>query len=222
MGTVIIAVGKWFSDLPIIVLVVLGLVTATAIIWLINGIQWRMAQHPPRAGTTNPTPDHSAWLQHLDCFVTTDINYMDFKGLWNTANQANAEPFIEFNFVVHNDTPFKLTITGCNGQASIDHNPCTSSAIWKSGVVPVGAWSINTPTVRQPLQTEKGRELLQKIQNGEQAQFTFDELHYVWSMEEVDAGSLPTQVSRSFVVVLSDLNAESTQVNKQAQFLKRP
>ena len=120
------------------------------------------------------TDDKEPWIRHFDRLFKVDINYMMFRHLWNDAGTGvNMEPYLLFNLVLANDTPLKVHVTGCEGQATVDGDRCILPAEFDvSGQLIIGGWGTQTPMIKQPLLTEKGRELVKKIEAAETAEFS--------------------------------------------------
>lgn len=134
-----------------------------------NWSSWRRARVEP--GGADRVVDMEPWVRRFDRFFETRMNTMSLRHLWNDAGtDVNMEPSLGFQLVVTNNTPIPVFVTGCQGQATIDGDQCTLPAILEGGGFKLDPWTYGTPNIKQPLLTDKGRELVRKIGDQESIQ----------------------------------------------------
>lgn len=133
------------------------------------------------------------------------------------------EPFLIFNLVVVNNTAITIYITGCEGQATIDGDLCTfPMELQTPGQIRIDPWHQLTPTIKQSLQTDKGRELAGKIEAKETIRFSLGTAKFLVEDSDGAIPNRPIAVSVSFEVDPTGISLEQSGVTKRSIILKNP
>lgn len=174
--------------------------------------------------TTLLPTESSEWIDHFDRLFGVEINQVSFRNLWNDAGtQVNTEPFLLFNIVTTNNTPISLSITGCMGRATIDGDVCTLPAEMHPGQDQrLDSWRYLTPTIKQPLLTDKGRDLVAKIEAGALTSFSLTSINLLVEGGGEIMPSRAMSIRVGFDIDPTGINLEHSSVSRRSMVLKNP
>lgn len=229
MGIITSMVGRAGDIEPFWIIVGVTMVVA-ATIWAVNGLQQRgmglgqRVPSVPSVPSSEPDSQNADWIRYFERFFNIELNTVSFRHLWNDAGtKPNGEPVILFQLVVRNNTPLQLTITGIQGQATVDGDHCVLPAKWQTGgSMHLGAWAYAIPDIQQPLLTDKGKELLGKMETNETIRISLGSIHFLVEDRDGSMPNRPMTVPVSFEIDPSGLSVEQPSPSKQPMTLKKP
>lgn len=160
----------------------------------------------------------------LDRLFRAEIDQMSFRGLWKDdlshSTYENNEPFLRFNLILYNDSALKICINGCDGEATIDGDICTLPARLEPGRMWLNPWTSGTASIKQPLLTEKGRELIESVATQSQIRISLGSI-----VMHVDGGddfpTRPIPVGVAFEVDPTGVTARNDGLTKVPLMLRR-
>ena len=225
LDSVITALYNWSASLvgaiPTLSLWLFGLGMFALLMLAIPRLRWPRRRSPGASkgqGAEQPAVDLSEWVTHIDRLFTFQINRFKLRHLWNDAGlKPNSEPTLLFELVVYNNSPMGVLITGVEGQASIDGDPCHDDASIE-GVqeIRIAPWGHVLLEVKQRLSMARGQEILGTIGKGERINVSTGSMKFSMRVEDDRIDLPPRPIAVAFEVDSIGITVEKSEVTKRA------